>query len=173
MSNIFAHFLNNVKVMITVTDVWFFSEWTRNCILNCKKTDQLSRDWWQQRPHQNCLWPLPPPTVNKRNALMNTLNRKITYINYNNNSMCVKTCFQIHKMLSSTVACTFSKEVGCIGAGFWVNEETECGPEEVGTLSEFPGLSVLCSASVKRKKKGKKKTVVNNRVKLTMFSNHI
>lgn len=143
-------FLNELEIA-------YETEWK-----SCKRTDQLSRDWWQQHPHQNCLWPLPPPTVNKRNALMNTSNRK--YIHYNKKSTCVKTCFQINKMLSSIVACTFSKEVVCIGAGFWVNEETGWGPEEL------PGLSVLCSASVKRKEK---KTVVNNRVKPTIFSNHI
>lgn len=49
---------------------------------------------------------------------------------------------------SSALACTCSKEVGCMAAGLCVKEEAGREPEEVlsSFRAELPGLSVLSSA---------------------------
>lgn len=92
-----------------------------------KMTDQLSLGWWQQHPHQNYPWPLPPPAVIKK--------RKLGYNSVNTAHNCLTTwlrqarlkCKHVH----SINYCTCSKEVGCKDGGLWVKEVAGQGPEEV------------------------------------------
>lgn len=69
-------------------------------------------------------------------------------------SMNASNCFQVPRQLSSAVACTCSREVGCMAAGLWVIEEAGWVPEEVeSSFRAEPGLSVLSSTCASRGRK--------------------